>query len=343
MELKVFWRTLRRRWYLSLVVMALTVAATAYVVRDVGPSYEAEGSALVFPPASSIRSEGATKTVGNPYLELAGVAQARDVVIRTLKSRTVQTDWGEQFPGMSYEATPDFTNSAPIILFTVEGGTSTGAAAALDDLMARVPLILVDLQEGLGLSEDGFVTARKLTQDARPAIVRKNQIRAGLLTAAAAGGLGLLLLALVDSLLGVRARSRAQQDAARAAEEDPDGPDDEPVEQVTSLGVDDPGDEAGTADEADGPVEEDAPAEEVPMPIYTYRIPLASEMAVSPARSRWSRATRRGDSARDAHRGGNGETPPSLMGLNGPQARERGPWSATPVTRPRTRAPGKNR
>ena len=206
MELKVFWRTLLRRWYLTLAVLALTIGATAYVVGRVGPTYEAEGSALVFPPVSSTQSEGTRKTIGNPYLELAGVGQARDVIIRTMKSRTVQSSWGAAFPGMSYEAIPDFTNSAPIILFTVEGDTADGATAGLDDLMARIPLILDELQDGLGLPPDAYVTARKLTQDARPAMVRKTQIRAGLLTAAVAGGLGLLLLALVDSLAR-RARS----------------------------------------------------------------------------------------------------------------------------------------
>ena len=215
MELKVFWRTLRRRWYLTLVVLALTVGSTVYVVGAVGPTSEAEGSVLVFPPASSIREEGgATKTIGNPYLELAGVAQARDVIIRTLKSRTVQLDWGEAFPGMSFEATPDFTNSAPIILFTVEGKTPTGATEALDDLMARVPIVLYDLQEGLGLNQDGLVTARNLTQDARPAIVRKTQIRAAVLAVAVTGGLGLLLLALIESLLAMRARGKAEEESA---------------------------------------------------------------------------------------------------------------------------------
>ena len=288
MELKVFWRTLRRRWYLTVAVLALTIGATVYAVTAVGPTYEAEGSALVFPPASSTRSQGTTTTVGNPYLELAGVSQARDVVIRALKSRTVQADWGADFPGMSYEATPDFTNSAPIILFTVEGDTSTGAAAALDDLMARVPTILVDLQDGLGLPQDGFVTARKLTQDARPAIVRKTQIRTGLLATAVAGGLGLLLVALADSLLGVRARVRAEQAAHRveAAGEPP-----EPVE---------------VAPEA--------------------RVRVDAELAVSPARSTWSRSVLR---------------PTVSIPINGSQVRERTPRALVRTARPSTSAVGR--
>lgn len=295
-ELKVFWRTLRRRWYLTLAVLALTIGATAYVVADVGPRYEAEGSVLVFPPASSTRSaEGTTETVGNPYLELTGVSQARDVVIRTMKSRTVQKDWGEDFPGMSYEAIPDFTNSAPIILFTVEGGTSIEAAAALDDLMARVPTILFGLQDGLGLADDGFVTARKLTQDTRPAIVRKTQIRVGLLAAAVSGGLGLLLLALVDSLFVVRARARAQQTPTRTANETSPPLDDEQVKGAES-------------------VEDPAPKGEV----YRYRARVDSDMAVSPARSKWSQS------------------------LSGSQVKDLGPRTLVRTTNPSMKASGRN-
>jgi len=327
-ELRVFWRTLVRRWYLSLVVLALTVGATTYVVRDVvGPTYEAEGSALVFPPATSMKKEGETTTVGNPYLELAGVNQARDVVIRTLKSRTVQTQFAEDFPGTSYEATPDFTNSAPIILFDVEGDTTAGTSAALEELMGRVPQILDDLQGGLGLPQEGLVTARKLTQDSRPAVVRKGQIRAGLMTTAVAGGLGLLLLALVDSLLLARARSRAlraarEAEEARLAEEeaaaaplDPfDDPYEDASEDVAEDVADEVDDEVDDEDEVDDPAEVDDDVEE---PVYTYRIPVESELAVSPARSKW---LHNGSGPRDSHR-----------------------FRDAPVAKPRTRAAGRNR
>ncbi len=349
MELKVFWRTLGRRWYLTLVVLALTVGATTYIVGSVGPTYEAEGSALVFPPASSTKSEGTTKAVGNPYLELAGVAQARDVVIRTLKSRSEQTDWGDRFPGMSYEATPDFTNSAPIILFTVEGDTSEGSAAALDDLMARVPVILGNLQNGLGLPQDGFVTARKLTQDTRPAVVRKTQIRAGLLVAAVSGGLGLLLLALVDSLLGVRARNAAERAAAReqAREEEEweeeleDAYDDLPPPDPEHEPEPDPELEPALVEEPEPErvlAEESEPAEdsEKPHSVYPYLLPEVSEVAVSPARSKWLRS-----SAPGAANGSRGE-PGDLMGLNGSRTRAHGS-RALAATPSRTRDSGRNR
>lgn len=304
MELKVFWRTLRRRWYLTVVVLGLMVGGTAYVVGDVGPTYKAEGSALVFPPASSVKADGVVKTAGNPYLELAGVNQARDVVIRTLKSRTVQEEWGEDFPGMEYEATPDFTNSAPIILFTVEGGTSESSAAGLDDLMSRVPAILLDLQDGLGLEEQSYVTARKLTQDATPAVVRKGQIRAGLVAGVGIGGLGLMLLALVDSLLTALSRRREERALARRAAEEAAA---EAAEMAALEAAERAARAAEKRAEAERAPEEDADEdEELGAPVYTYRVPVESDLAVSPARSRWARDA--GPRSREGWRLRGGET-----------------------------------
>jgi type II secretory pathway pseudopilin PulG len=203
---------------------------------------------------------------------------------------------------MSYEATPDFTNSAPIILFTVEGDDSADTAAALDELMGRVPQILDDLQGGLGLPQADLVTARKLTQDSRPAVVRKSQIRAALLATAVTGGLGLLLLALVDSLLGVRARSRAERKAAREAEAA------RRAEEEAAAAPPEPVDETS---------DEDAEEDE---PIYTYRIPIDSDLAISPARSKWLHTARSSPATRDGHR-----------------------FRDAPPTKPRSRASGRNR
>jgi hypothetical protein len=332
-ELRVFWRTLLRRWYLTLVVLALSVGATSYVVTTVGPGYEAEGSALVFPPANSSKTDGETTTVGNPYLELAGVNQARDVVIRTLKSRSVQTQFEEDFPGTSYEAMPDYTNSAPIILFDVEGDSATGTAAALEELMGRVPDILDDLQGGLGLPQDGLVTARKLTQDSRPAVVRKDQIRAGLLVLAASGGIGLLLLALADSLLSARAQAKARRAAARAAEQARREEEEEAArleaeaQQATATQTLEDSDES-RGDEVDEPD---------PEPVYTYRVPVDSALAVSPARSKWLQSSGTPRASRRPHPEGQGDVNGAT---DSPQAKDHRPRALITT---RSRNVGRNR
>lgn len=216
MELGVLWRSVRQRWYLVLVLGVLTVSAT-YVVHDrIGPTYEATGTILVFPPSQSPGPAGDT-TRGNPYLTLGGVNQARDVLVRTLTSKSVGDEFGEKFPGTSFEVVPDYTNSAPIILFTVEAETSGDAVAALQDLMGRVPVELDALQEGLDLLEQEKVTSMGLTRDERPATTHKAQLRGAILVAAVLIATGLLLIALVDGILAGRRRERRPVDDAPGA------------------------------------------------------------------------------------------------------------------------------
>ena len=198
------WRSLRRRWYLVLALAVLTVGATFLVAQRVGETYEATGTVLVFPPSQAQDPTGAMSQE-NPYLALGGVNQARDVVVRALTSKKVGDEFGEAYPaGTTFEIVPDYTNSAPIILFTVEASAPDVATEALSSLIDRVPVELEKLQSGLDLPAAQRVTSVVLTRDEAPAATTKAMIRAALMTMAALGGMGLLLIALVDGWLAGR-------------------------------------------------------------------------------------------------------------------------------------------
>lgn len=211
MELGLFWGSVRQRWYLVLAIVLLTAGATYLVAQRVGPAYEATGTVLVFPPSQTRGPSGETMK-GNPYLGLGGVTHARDVLVRTLTSKSVGDEFDARFPaGTSFEIVPDYTNSAPIILFTVEAPAPETSVAALQMLINRVPQELDELQAGLSLPVAQRVTSLVLTQDERPAATHKAQIRAAILSAAVLAGSGLLLIALVDGLLTGRRRTRTSQ------------------------------------------------------------------------------------------------------------------------------------
>ena len=201
MEMRVVWRSLRRRWYLVLALAVLTLGATFLVAQRVGETYEATGTVLVFPPSQTQDPTG-SMSQENPYLSLGGVNQARDVVVRALTSKKVGDAFGETYPtGTTFEIIPDFTNSAPIILFTVEAATPDVATEALSSLIDRVPVELEKMQSGLDLPAAQQVTSVVLTRDEVPAATKKAMIRSSLMTMAALGGMGLLLIALVDGWL----------------------------------------------------------------------------------------------------------------------------------------------
>lgn len=228
MQLSTLWRALVRRWYLTVVVLLGTVALTYAAASTTGKEYRTEGAILVFPPSSTITDDSNKGAQGNPYLLLAGLNQARDIVLRTLTTRTAVTEFGERHPGSKYEAVPDFTTSGPVIVLTVTSATSAEAVSGLQDLTAAVPVNLKELQDGLRLRQDSYITSRLITSDSEGEIVRTKQIRTAVGAAGLGGFLGLLFVGLLDGLLTSRRRRKHQalekhapgQDADDSADDD---------------------------------------------------------------------------------------------------------------------------
>lgn len=219
MELKDLAATLRRRWYLVLVSLLCSAAATYFVVAAVGPTYEAKATVLMMPPSTSTSTQQAGN-VGNPLLQLGSLGQARDVLIRVLTSQAtsevlcqpqrdpvyeaMRAELCGSRPGVSFEATPDFTSSAPMVQITVEGNTPANSVVALRAVTDQIPVILTDIQSGLNLRPRSEITSIPVVVDSLPEIVHKKQIRAGIVAGAGVLGLSLLLVALVDGLLASR-------------------------------------------------------------------------------------------------------------------------------------------
>jgi hypothetical protein len=225
-QLKVFWATLLRRWYLLVIALTCTVVATVIVINKVGPTYEANGAVLLFPPTTTVQRGTIPKTEGNPYLELGGLNQMRDIVLRAVMSKNThealcqqQGDAGyeamrrqlcDSHPTVSYEATQDYTNNAPMILITVEAKSPAIAVMGLDAVMNIVPKTVNELQAGLNLRPSATISSRPLTADKTPDVVLKQQIRAGIVAGAGTFTLSLLIIGLFDGLMAVRrARRRA--------------------------------------------------------------------------------------------------------------------------------------
>ncbi|HOZ57547.1 MAG TPA: hypothetical protein PKY70_05120 [Nakamurella multipartita] len=201
MQTRDFIRTLRRRWYLVLATVIVAVGATAFVVIRMGPTYEATGSALVLPPLTTVERDAEVQAVGNPLLSLGGVSQARDLVIQQLVSQSAQDEIAIAYPGAEYQVTQDFTNSAPVILVTMEAPSAEAASAALQAVIARVPVALATLQSGFQLPADASITSTPLIVDTQPQVLHKDQIRTGIVVAIAVLGIGLLAIGLLDGLL----------------------------------------------------------------------------------------------------------------------------------------------
>lgn len=235
MQVQDFLLAIRRRWYLALVVLVLTVGATAATLALVGPTYEAKGTTLLVPPGATLQQQrpGEAVSTGNPYLELSGLGQARDIVIRSMGSQTtfielcnasgdaayetMRQSMCRSHPEVSYTVTPDYESSAPVILMTVEASTAQDAITALNAVMGRVPASLQALQGDLDLRARADITSTPVTVDVVPVVVRKDQIRAGILVGGGSLAVGLLAIGLLDSLLLSRG-PRVQDEGAAEPE-----------------------------------------------------------------------------------------------------------------------------
>ena len=229
LQLKVFWETLMRRWYFVLLALVCTALASLLTIAKVGPTYEAKGAVLILPPVTSVQQS--RESLGNPYFMLDGLTAIRDIVIHSIMAQDTKDElcrWRatpdyermrvqlcRRNPGVSYEAEPDFTNNAPIILVTVNADSATNAAVGLNAVRERVPRVLSDLQAGLRLGPNAEITSMPLTADSKPAIVHKSQVRAGIVAGAGTLALCLLIIGLVDGLLATRRSKGARFKRAR--------------------------------------------------------------------------------------------------------------------------------
>lgn len=216
MEMNAFWAALLRRWHLTLAGLGLAIAVTMLIVTNIGPTYKAEGSQLLFPPITTTTSGRAIETQGNPYLMLGGLNQARDIVIRALNSRSVGEQFAQKEPLAKYDVTPDFATSGPIIVIDVSAPSPAAATAGLKTAMGMVPGTLQNLQSGLKLPSSAFITSRQLTSDKVPEIVRSSQIRIGIVVGVVIMGTVLLLLGLLDGLLKSRPSKTGSREARHA-------------------------------------------------------------------------------------------------------------------------------
>lgn len=208
MKLNSFWVALLRRWYLTVGGVMLAFGITVLAVVRIGPNYEAEGSVLLLPPAATTQADSVDSGPGNPYLNLNGLSQARDVVLRSMKSRASMDALTTREPRAAYEFTPDYTTSAPVVVIDVTSHSAAVSTAGLEAAMEAVPQTLRSMQAGLKLQQASFITSKQLSKDNVPKLVRSGQVRTGIVVGVGVLTLSLLSLALVDGYLESRERRR---------------------------------------------------------------------------------------------------------------------------------------
>lgn len=205
MDLRDLPATLRRRWYFTALAALATVGVALTAFLAFPPTYEAKTSILLLPPKSTV-GEG-----GNPYLLLADLGRAVDVVIRTLSSQSSVQAASALDPNGTYEVAPDYETNGPIFIITAGNKTPDSTLKTLRAVTDMVPSTLVQLQESLGIESQSQITSSVLATDDTPTTVRKSQIRAVIAGGALAAIFSILMVAFADSYLNRRARKRREK------------------------------------------------------------------------------------------------------------------------------------
>ncbi len=205
MYLRDVMSALLRRWYLTLVAVVLAVASVAFVISEVGPTFQTKGSVFLVPPVDPENPHA------NRLLGLGGLGQARDVLVRALDSDTLHADLTRRYPGTEYEVTADFTTSAPVVLFTVEATTPESATALRQELVNRVAPTLESIQDELNIRPASRLVAVTINAGDEPQTLQKQRIRIVLAVLAGVVAVSLTFLILVDRLLLRRRRRRSEK------------------------------------------------------------------------------------------------------------------------------------
>jgi capsular polysaccharide biosynthesis protein len=212
---------IKRRWYLALIGILVTLGLCAVAFVAFPAQYQAKAVVLLLPPASASVSGTESAAGQNPYVSLGLVDGLNDVLAQAMTDSATGSDLLSAGLNGSYTVANDPATSGPLILITGTAKTSSTAVAIANHIVALVPQTLLRLQQAAGVVDTkNNVTSTVLNPPSKTVKVRKNQERAII----AAGVVGIVLTLLITAaadkvLLGRRRRASAAGEAS--AEADP--------------------------------------------------------------------------------------------------------------------------
>ena len=200
-------RVIARRWYLVLVGVLFTGMLCAAANQLVPPSYDSQGSMVLMPPSAAVGE------AGNPYLQLGGMSEAMDVLVRQTSAAAIREPILERYPSSTYVVEPDRTTTGSIIVVNATAETPEESLQLLDDAMATLPATLTRMQDELDVIPEQRIDTRAVVVDTEAALNVKQTIQIVALAGLAGLAGTLMLTALLDGFL-TRRRQRREDAAA---------------------------------------------------------------------------------------------------------------------------------
>lgn len=223
MDLWDFVRLLVRRWYLTVPLLALAAAAALFAAQGVTPTYTASATGAFLDPAIVLQPD---EVVPNPWAQ-AGVETTAKAVVDSVAD-PITTD---QVAAEGYARNYEITLPSRSVLFGILASAPTpeGATTTLDHVVDLMRQDLRSKQAAYGVPDSQQVLIQMASGTS--IVATRDSLKRVLLVVIGLGGIltGLIVF-IVDSLVGHRARHRAMSDEAtdgeaEASSKDVDGED----------------------------------------------------------------------------------------------------------------------
>ncbi|MDN3482567.1 hypothetical protein QMA10_11610 [Arthrobacter sp. APC 3897] len=184
-----------RRWYLVLSGIVITGILCWAASQVVPPSYESRGSMVLMPPSAIVGDDG------NPYLQLGGMSEALDVLVRQANAPEIRDQVLEEHPSATYTIEPDRSTSGSIVVVQATAETEEESLALLGRAMETLPAVLARMQDEISVTPHQRISIIPVVVDAEAALNMKQALQ--VLAVAVVLGLAgtFMVTALADGML----------------------------------------------------------------------------------------------------------------------------------------------
>lgn len=209
MPLSSLRQVLTRLWYVTALGLMMTVGLVVGAAHLVPAKYETQARILLLQKALPGDATGA-----NPFLGISGLTPFTDVIARSMSDTAAFEELKAAGVTSTYVVVRDLTTNGPVLLVTVTGASADAAIADLEAVVTTAGPILARLQADAEVAADAQISAQIITQDTSATTVRKSQIRAVVVGAAAGAFLTVLAAIAIDRAFGRRRGVRSTVDGA---------------------------------------------------------------------------------------------------------------------------------
>ncbi|HVX45325.1 MAG TPA: hypothetical protein VHC49_15650 [Mycobacteriales bacterium] len=233
---------MRKRWYVLIPGLAVTLVAAVLAMRIVPPSLQATGSVLLISPSVETGNDGGPATPTNPYLNFgAPLGATAEVVSAAVNSDRTAKELKQDGATGTYQVALDPNSSAPLLSVQATADDNARAMATLQAVITAIHDQLQQIQADAGAPINQYIKTEVVTssQNATPVHGSLLRVLAVIMILGVLGSCGAVVL--VEGISRGRARrSAGAGDPPAPREKEDEQPDEKSVTEDGELAMHSP-------------------------------------------------------------------------------------------------------